>query len=440
MSNEESGFQVSALGEEIFLSNSANEIVDSVSVPELRYNTSYARTTDGGDEWWEMTATFGASNNDAEHLFCIKLQQPSFSAESGFYEEDFLLQIEGRADEKIYYTLDGSIPTLDSILYEEPITITDASRQDNIYSARTDLSPTNSYVPDFPVDKATVVRAISYNERNSCVSEVVTKVYFVGYQTKEEYDGLTVVSLVADPAALFDTQSGIYGNGAKYEEYVQNAGSTDGVPNSTYTDAEGNEYRLYEASNAFNAGKEWEREATITYFDDTHTYCFDQNVGIRIAGASTRGTPQKSLSVYGRDIYDREVYFEEEIFPDISTSTFKLRNGGNANEDVKIKDAFLQSLITDRDVAVQRSCPCVLFVNGEYWGIYNIRERYNEEYIWNYYRVNKENVFIMDGTVAEAGGEAATEAYDYMMHWQQNVTLLMMTCMPWWQSRLMCRA
>ena len=407
-------FQINASGEDVFLSNSKNEIVDSVFVPKLKHNISYGRITDGGNEWSEMTPSFATSNDNAELFLSIGLQQPSFSAESGFYEEDFLLQMESGDDETIYYTLDGSIPTIDSLVYEEPITISDASFQDNVYAARTDLSPNKSYVPDFPVDKATVVRAISYHKQSNCASEVATKVYFVGYQGKEEYQNFPVISLTVDPKALFDSEYGIYTNGDAYETYMQNVEIVDGVPEAAYTDAEGEAHYLYEASNAFHEGKEWEREAVMTCFDGKHSYCFEQDVGIRIAGASTRATPQKSFNVYGRDIYDDEIYFEEELFPGMVSSTFKLRNGGNCNADVKITDAFLETCIEDRNVSIQRSSPCILFLNGEYWGIYNIRERYNEEYLWNYYQVNKEDAWIIDSGVAEAGGADAMEAYEFM--------------------------
>ena len=412
--SNEIGFKINALGEELFLSNANKEIIDSINVPKLRYNTSFGRTADGGEIWSEMATTFGGSNNEAELFPSIKLNAPNFNVESGFYNEEFSLQIESSPTEKIYYTLDGSTPTLNSTLYDNPIAISEATQQENVLSARTDLSPTNSYLPDFNVDKATIVRAISYNETDNSISEIVTKVYFVGYEEKAEYSDLPIISVVADPSDLLDYDKGIYANGKAYDDYMQNGGMVDGVLQTAYEDANGQTHNLYEASNAFNKGRNWEREASITYFDNSHTLGFEQNVGIRIAGASTRGTPQKSISIYGRDIYDDTVYFQEELFPNVKLSTFKLRNGGSGNADVKIIDAFLESFIDDRNVSVQRSKPCIVFLNGEYWGIYNIRERYDEEYLWNYYHVNTNNVWMIKNGSAEIGDSAAQEAYEYL--------------------------
>lgn len=409
-------FGISSSGEEIFLYDfQTEEIADQVAVPELSYNTCYGRITDGGKEWACMSATTGMSNNNVEILPLIQLREPVFSVESGFYEDAFQVTITAPEDEIVFYTLDGTVPTKDSYIYQEPIEIKDASQQENVYAARTDLSPTNQYVPPFKVDKATVVRAISYDPENNTSSKTVTRVYFVGYDKKMEYDNLPIVSIVTDPGNLFDIQYGIYTNGCALEEYKSRGGLQDGELKDSYEDENGDIHYLYMASNAFQDGKEWEREAAFSFFDRTHEYCFTQNVGIQIAGQSTRGTPQKSFSIYGRDIYDENVVFPYEFFQGMSYSSVKLRNGGNNNAGVMFKDAFLEELVSERNVAIQRSEPCVLFLNGEYWGIYNIRERYKEEYIENHYGIDKDNVWMMDGGIARVGEVEAQNEYQYML-------------------------
>lgn len=402
------GFGISRHGEEIFLScRNTGEMIDFVKVPELVYNTSYGRVQDGGENWEKMTATAGSSNNEAEILPSVELQSPVFSVESGFYEAPFSLEILAGEGETVYYTLDGSEPSSDSAVYREPIIIEDASPRENVYSARTDLAPTRDYTPPFPVDKATIVRAVSYREQENKISEIVSGVYFVGYEEKESYEGLSVLSIVTDPDNLFDYDSGIYGNGAAMDEYRKH-GMQDGELLESYTDDDGNVHYRYMASNAFHDGKEWEREAAFSYFDREHKYCFTQNVGIRIAGQSTRSSPKKSLTLYGRTIYDENALFPVDFFPGNAYSTVKLR----VAED--IKDAFLVSLVGDRAVAVQKAEPSVVFLNGEYWGIYDIRERYKEEYLQNHYDVSAGNVWIMDANTAAVGGEEAQEAYQYM--------------------------
>lgn len=409
-------FGVSAEGEGIYLVKGENEIiVDYVYVPKLAYNTCYARCQDGMGQWEVMECSLGRTNAEALSLPALGLEVPWFSVESGFYEEPFYLKLKAELGEEIYYTLDGSEPTIKSMKYTGKIEIHDCSNQENVYASRTDLSPTRDYTPDFKVDKATIVRAISYNAVSNKVSDVVTKVYFVGYEDQKEYAGFPIISIVADPKDLFDYEKGIYGNGKKLEEYKQNGGLKNGELVGSYADETGKVHNLYEASNAFNEGKEWERKASFIYFNEEHEYEFSQDVGIRIAGASTRGTPQKSFNVYGRDIYDEKIVFPYEFFEGIAGSTIKLRNGGNHNDGVKIIDAFVESLVEDRNVSVQRSKPCILFLNGEYWGIYNIRERYNEEYISAYYGIKEDNVWLIDAGRAKAGESTAWEAYQYFV-------------------------
>ena len=162
-------------------------------------------------------------------------------------------------------------------------------------------------------------------------------------------------------------------------------------------------------------GREWEREAAFQFFDEEHKLQADQTVGIRISGQSTRNAAQKSFNIYARDIYDDKTSIEYDFFGCGDYTTIKIRNGGSAYAGSKILDPFLQSLAIDRDVAIQRSTPSVVFLNGEYWGIYNIRERYKEEYFLKHYDINEKNIWLIDSGTAEIGDNKAYEAYQEMI-------------------------
>lgn len=406
-------FKLSKNGEWLYLyDDSKDKVVQSVEIPKLTYNKVYARVEDGLNQWSVMQPTPGNSNNGSKLYPLEVLESPRFSLTSGFYDEEFDLTLQAPSGDKIYYTLDGSEPTKDSILYEGLIHVTDASQNENVYAARTDLSPTKDYVPDFLLDKATVVKAFVYNEKMDTCSPIVSRTYFVGFNDKHEYDNMSIISLVVNPDYLFDEEIGIYANGKKMKDFREKGGLLeDGTLIESYEDEDGNTQNLYEASNAFYTGRAWEREANVTYFDEAHDYRFAQEVGIRIAGASTRGTPEKSFKLYGRDIYDEQVEFPYTFFDNTVYSSIKLRNGGGNNASMKMTDAFVESLVEDRDVAIQRAKPTVLFLNGEYWGLYNIRERFTAEYVHNYYNVDSDNVWIIDAETSQEGGQEALDEY-----------------------------
>lgn len=418
---EHAQFKISDVGEKIYLSNNWGEIIDSVDIPSLDYNTSYARVYDGSEVWERRTPTPKKSNIEAETIIVSNLDAPIFSHESGFYEDSFELVLEAEKGMQIYYTLDGSEPTEDSILYEQPVWIDDATINQNKLSARDDLSPSKNSIPNYNVDKATIVRAIAYDVERNLKSESETRTYFVNFEEKNEYAGLPIISIVTDPDNLFGFEKGIYGNGKKYQDYIDNGGIKDGNVLEMYKDVDGRINYLYMASNAFNEGKEWEREAHMTYFDSQHEFESEQNIGIRISGQSTRTYPQKSFKLYARDIYDPQSTFNFEWNGEKREWTsVKLRNGGSDCSGSRLKDPISHKISQGRNIAIQDFTPYILFLNGEYWGIYSMRERYNEEYFQKYYNVRENELWMIDAGNAKIGGGNALEDYSKLLHFSEE--------------------
>lgn len=415
--DKESGLRISKDGEKLFLVDLIHgSYLDQVIIPSLSYDTSYGRIQDGKDKWSVMSTTLGSSNEGAQILPSISLKQPVFEYTGGFYDEAFSLHLYSPDGEKIYYTLDGSEPCADSSIYEKPLWIADISSEENNYANRSDLAPSNDYTPDFPVDKAVIVRAACYNPATNQISKVVTETFFVGYQLKPEYEGIAVISLAVDPKDLFDAKTGIYGNGIKYEEYLAGGGLNDDGVLDNYIDKNGETHYRYMASNAFNEGKEWERKASVSYFDETHSHLFTQNTGIRISGNSTRSAAQKSFNLFARDIYDDAKIIPYAFFDSSGFySTIKLRNGGGNTEQIKFLDAFLETSAKERNISIQDSKPCVVFLNGEYWGLYHIRERYNAEYPAVRYGLEPENIMLIKAGNAVTSPEETMTAYQYML-------------------------
>ena len=127
----------------------------------------------------------GESNEKLAAYVIPTLKAPAFSAESGFYADPFALSLSAEEGQRIYYTTDGSEPTAESTLYEEPFLIEDGSGRENCYADIEGISRDGDYRPKNRIDKGTVVKAAAVNEAGE-VSETASAVYFVGLKGKRD--------------------------------------------------------------------------------------------------------------------------------------------------------------------------------------------------------------------------------------------------------------
>lgn len=391
-------FKVSAGGETLYLASPERVVVDTVTVPALDTDTTYGRVADGGAELSKMFPSPNSSNSASE-LIPEPVETPSFLQKSGFYESEFELEINVPEGCTVYYTLNGAVPDKDSTEYTGAITIKDASANDNVYSAISGTSP-YGYLPEYKVDKGTVVRAVAVNEDGRC-SASVTATYFLGYETRKGYQNIPVVSLTTDPENLFDETTGIYVLGDVYTQWKESLkGDLSGVPLWQYP------------GNYSKRGSEWERIAHIEYFDQEHNSVFSSAVGIRIHGGASRSSLQKSFNVYFRDSIGGSDKVDIPLFDSVTeVSSFMLRSGGNDYDSTKFRDAVIQSLVSDRDFATQEAHPCILFINGEYWGMYNIQEKYSADYFEEHYGVDADNVVLIKNGGLKEGTRNDQKSY-----------------------------
>lgn len=340
------------------------------------------------------------------------------SKKSGFYENSFYLEIEGKRGCTFYYTLDGSKPDMTSQKYIQPILVEDASGKNNVYSMRQDISPDlynfgggeyHYASPAYPVDKCNVIRVAAYDREQKFLEEE-TAVYFVGFQEKSGYKDLLKISLVTEPDHLFDYEAGIYVMGKKYDEDVRRPEISDGDRSANY----------------LQRGREWERAARIDLFDQNGGNVFSSDCGIRIHGGVTRAEPQKSFSIYAREEYGGERRLPYDLFKNgVGPHKFILSSEGNDNA-VKVRDYAVQKAAVEAglDVATMKMAPCVLFLNGEYWGVYYLTESYNASYIQDHYDVAESNVIMVkigkEAIEVEEGKEEDVEYYDEMVEYICN--------------------
>lgn len=330
------------------------------------------------------------------------LEELRFSVESGFYQEPFYLKITSSKEGEIYYTLDGSLPDKTSNRYREPIYLKNASENENVLSARTDTARFYKNIPpDYKVDKGNVVRAVLYDE-NGVMSDVITGTFFVGGEIEQRLcDDLAVVSLVTAPENLVDYETGIYIEGATTERARHKMELDDHT--------KPHEYR----ANYRNRGKEWEREVYFTFFSKKHKKEFSQNVGMRVKGGWSRDYEQKSLNLYARPEYESgKSCFGYDFFQTgILESSITLSSGGN-DRATKCKEALVYDLSEELAFISANSEPCIVFLNGEYWGLYWLSEHMNQDYIEKHYGISEANMIVIENHRLAEGKEENFGLYE----------------------------
>lgn len=352
---------------------------------------------------------------------------PELSADSGVYGNAFMLGMKSQPGTKIYYTTDGSIPTAENgTLYTDPFVVMDRNGMPNVLTAAANIKKMYisgsgyDYVPKADeVAKCTVIRAAAVSPDQE-VSDVVTRSFFIGNDVKKKYAGATVASLVIDPNDLLNAETGIHVLGNKYDEWSKTPEAAKIIRAGQYWDYEGN----YTQS-----GRDWERVAFMDYLDaDSETLEFSIPVGIRVRGGASRMYGQKGFNVYLREEYGQKNLKYPLIPGDLDTEgkqikkykSFMLRNGGNDTEYSKIRDVFNQSMVGDRNYSVQAARPCVLFINGEYWGLYNLTEKYSDNSIENKYGVDKDNVIIFKEDEMDEGQDGDEVLYQELWSYAEK--------------------
>lgn len=314
-----------------------------------------------------------------------KIIAPVCMSEGGFFNDPFDLKLTS-ADPAaaIFYTLDGSEPSLSSMLYQQPIVISDKTGDRNYLSA---IPTSPRWKP--PIDnvfKGTVLRAIAVDEKNGKSKELI-RTFFVYERSGKKYS-LPVISIVVNQKDLFGFNRGIYVLGNNYmdkDNYIRK-----NIP----LDLAWWDY----PANYLMRGSDAERDAHIEFFEPDGKSGFESNVGLRIHGNATRGFAQKSLRVCFREKYGQDKLVFDLFGNNKNTvfNSFILRNSGNDWNKTMFRDGFMQSLMKDSYVDIQDYRPSVVFINGEYWGIHNIRERFDDNYLAYKYHLNADSVTILE--------------------------------------------
>jgi len=379
----------------------------------------------------------------------------SFNLKSGFYDgESINLEIIASDPEaEIYYTTDGSIPTDSSTKYEGAITLKNRSEEENVLSAKRNVSPyeysmNNNYTVEVKVKKGNVIRAIAKLPSGN-YTDIANGTFFVGLDRKKDFNNLPVFSMMTDPYNLFDYENGIYVMGKTFDEWHEAWCAEhpdpppDYVPDYTNFDfaAAMNrcsnilKYSAYKAKGNFsNKGKKNEKPAFVEYFPrGSSDIGFAENLGIRIMGSATRTYYQKSFHLTFRVDYGKK-NLKYEVIPNNTRSdgagpvtkykSFNLRNAGNDCEYTKVRDMVIQDLVSNiESIETQQQDLAVVYIDGEYWGIYNVVEDYSDHYFANNYEIDDKNVVIVKTNEVEAGEDEDIKLFNDLVDYMTNTDL-----------------
>ena len=160
----------------------------------------------------------------------------------------------------------------------------------------------------------------------------------------------------------------------------------------------GDSAQLFNPYFGANFWQDWERPIHIELYEPTGELGFSIDAGVKIYGAWSRAFPEKSLAIYTRWNYGFEK-IPYKIFPDLPIKKFNniiLRNSGNDWGYTMFRDAMMHTLVKSTGIDIQAYRPAVVYLNGEYWGIHNIREKINEHYIADHYNVNPDSIDLLE--------------------------------------------
>jgi hypothetical protein len=352
-----------------------------------------------------------------------------FSLEGGFYTDDQFSISLSHPDSNvtIIYSIDGSEPepeniggqsyqyktgyrgsgsitqrTYESKEYTEQIEISDRTNEPNIISrlhSTYDTHGTPYYYPSHQIFKGTTIRAKAVKE-GAIDSPTTTHTYFVTPEGRAVYS-LPVVSIAIQQNHLFDYVDGIYIAGKVFDDL--NPWSADGSAAANYN----------------RRGIEWERPASIEIFEpEADTAALRQNFGVRIHGGWSRSEPMKSLRLYARNEYGDSRFFHR-IFPNLPHTEYNrllLRNSGNDWPYTMFRDAFIQKLSEHLKFDIMEYRPAIVFMNGEYWGIHNFRERYDRHYLSRVYGIEPDRIDLLEGNaeIQEGSNQHYLETLAYI--------------------------
>ncbi len=434
-------FSLSSQGETVYLyAPNGTTLIDSMRFGALLPNISYGDQVNGnGINRYFNAGTPNASNNNATSYTGF-LNPAVFSQPGGFYAAAFDLTLSNaEPGTQIYYTTDGSDPDPNntngttynyknqypefpgqnpfpvltdnyrSYVYNSPINIVDRTNQPNKYSAipTTADDDANQFMPQGNVMKGNIIKAIVVKS-GYLSSDVTANSYFINPNVN--FFKVPVVSIGINPKDFWGYEDGINVAGIDFDNWRINN------PNESAN------------RDVANTRRNVEQKSTFTLLNTAGNQVVSTDVGIQLSGLYNRGNALKSYQLKFREEYGQTT-LGYPIFRDQTRTNFKrllLRAGSSESDQSMMRDMFAQKAVEHMDFISQDGEPAVLFINGEFWGLTNIREQISATTIAEEYDVPKDSIDIT-GQWVPGGLKPASDgdivAYGDLHNWANSTDM-----------------
>ena len=343
-----SSFKLSS-GETLILSDAAGNIEDQILIPEdLSQGLSFGRSPDGIGDWCYFDESSPGESNGMSWCFEGVTPLPTILLPSGWYSGT---QSTGITSENstVYYTMNGDVPEEDDNLFSDLIVF----------------------------EQSTVLSARAFSNGNLLPSKPVDRTYLIDENNFE----LPVISIHTDSVHLWDWNEGIYVSG----------------PNAGW-------FYPYFGSNFWQP---WSKFTRMEYFDGDQNKLAEEELDLEIHGGWSRAEPQKSFRLDFKSVYTGRL--ELPLFtqkPDIvDVNNINVRAGGQHLDSDKYQDGLISRISNDLNLDNMAFEPCILYLNGDYWGIYAMREKVDEHYVESNHGIPAEALDLLNSNGALVGDE-----------------------------------
>lgn len=338
-------FKISSEGETLYLFDDNAQAVSSLRVRAIPGGHSAGIAHESSDVVIFDNPTPGIENS-SNRLKAYIGNKLVFSHDGGIVADNQTVTLENiGAGQTVRYTTDATIPNESSTLYTGPINVESSA----VLRARIFQ---NGFIPSPAFSRA--------------------------YLLDGEHD-IPVVSLITDPENFFDPETGIY--------------------------AHDDSLSPWDPSNQNYYQREWERDIHFSFYDENKELGTEFDAGIKIHGGWTRRYEQRSLAIYARGQYGASE-IDYPFYSDLDYQNFQalvLRNSGLDWRQSYFRDALVTTIARGTKLDTQATLAVAVYLNGEYWGLYNLREKSNEHFLASKEQVDADQIQLVEGDLSYFG-------------------------------------